>query len=86
MILKRGKVHDRKVSEAATNIGNAQRPVSRGDCANGFGPKERPHFRLQHPSRTDPILHPARKNEAESSDALIVKAYAMSASKTRLTA
>ncbi len=36
----------------------------------------------QHPSRTDPIMHPARKNEVELSDALIVKSYAMSAPKT----
>ena len=34
---------------------------------------------MQHPSRTDPIMHPARKNEAESSDALIVKTYVMPA-------
>ncbi len=69
------------MSGAATNIGNAQHPVSEGDCANGFGPKQRPHFRLQHlkPGRIPSCTRPGRAGPNRVSDALIVKTYVMSA-------
>jgi hypothetical protein len=56
-----------EVNEAATNTSRERpRAGGRGDCAKWHWSRRRPHFRLQRPPRTEPIVHRATEEQAQT--------------------
>jgi hypothetical protein len=55
------------VNEAATNTSRGRpRAGGRGDCAKWLWSRQRPHFRLQRPPRTEPIVRRATEEQAQT--------------------